>query len=170
MCITNIRQRNLSTNKCYRATFTKAQVGRGPGLKQANMAARRVSSYPQCTDSKECRGSGAPRAASPHGGAPERRSKRSCGFSSQPGGCQSRFSPAGALRLALIRRAGQLPAARSGGRAVSARSPARDPSIWLSSVRPSQSVRVAAVPPPSFRNSRSKRLDFVVCPRGAVRL
>lgn len=31
MCITNIRQRNLSTNKGYRATFTKAQVGRDLG-------------------------------------------------------------------------------------------------------------------------------------------
>lgn len=31
MCITNIRQRNLSTNKGYRATFTKAQVGRDSG-------------------------------------------------------------------------------------------------------------------------------------------
>lgn len=39
MCITNIRQRNLSTNKGYRATFTKAQVGKDSGLKQANMAA-----------------------------------------------------------------------------------------------------------------------------------
>lgn len=31
MCITNIRQRNLSTNKGYRATFTKAQVGKDSG-------------------------------------------------------------------------------------------------------------------------------------------
>lgn len=31
MCITNIRQRNLSTNKGYRATFTKAQVGEDSG-------------------------------------------------------------------------------------------------------------------------------------------
>lgn len=31
MCITNIRQRNLSTNKGYRATFTKAQVGKDLG-------------------------------------------------------------------------------------------------------------------------------------------
>lgn len=31
MCITNTRQRNLSTNEGYRATFTKAQVGRGSG-------------------------------------------------------------------------------------------------------------------------------------------
>lgn len=31
MCITNIGQRNLSTNKGYRATFTKAQVGRDSG-------------------------------------------------------------------------------------------------------------------------------------------
>lgn len=31
MCITNIRQRNLSTNKGYRATFTKAQVGKVSG-------------------------------------------------------------------------------------------------------------------------------------------
>lgn len=31
MCITNIRQRKLSTNKGYRATFTKAQVGEDSG-------------------------------------------------------------------------------------------------------------------------------------------
>lgn len=31
MCITNIRQRNLSTNKGYRATFTKAQIGKDLG-------------------------------------------------------------------------------------------------------------------------------------------
>lgn len=30
-CITDIRQRNLSTNEGYRATFTKAQVGRESG-------------------------------------------------------------------------------------------------------------------------------------------
>lgn len=31
MCITDIRQRNLSTTEGYRATFTKAQVGKESG-------------------------------------------------------------------------------------------------------------------------------------------
>lgn len=59
MCITNIRQRNLSTNKGYRATFTKAQVGRDLGgrerLKQANMAACNRFPYTHnAPDSEEC--------------------------------------------------------------------------------------------------------------------
>lgn len=57
MYITNIRQRNLSTNKGYRATFTKAQVGRDGGgePKQANMAACNRFPYTHnAPDSKEC--------------------------------------------------------------------------------------------------------------------
>lgn len=57
MYITNIRQRNLSTNKGYRATFTKAQVERDGGgePKQANMAACNRFPYTHnAPDSKEC--------------------------------------------------------------------------------------------------------------------
>lgn len=54
MCITNIRQRNLSTNKGYRATFTKAQVGRGSGTEAGQYGSlEQISLYPQCTASKE---------------------------------------------------------------------------------------------------------------------
>lgn len=72
MCITNIRQRDRSTNKGYRATFTKAQLERGiKGLKQANMAAlKQISLYPQCTDSKECFYLVGPHTGKRYGGAP----------------------------------------------------------------------------------------------------
>lgn len=141
MCITNIRQRNLSTNKGYRATFTKAQVGKDLGIEAGQYGSfYKISLYPQCTDSKECLYLVGPHAGRRYSAAPYRSSKRLLNSLPILGAVKAGSVLCKLCSQQWFDRIGRCQLVWSQRWTVLTQSPIRNWLIWLSSVRPSDFV------------------------------
>lgn len=134
MCITNIRQRNLSTNKGYRATFTKAQVGKDLGTEAGQYGS--FYRFPHTHNALTAKNALVRSGHTPGGGtAAHQRSSRWCWNSLPVPGALGAACPAASADRSDT--TGSRQRASSRRPTVLTRSPVRNSVIWLSSVRPS---------------------------------